>query len=58
MQRRYAIDDEERRVMPVSLKMKPSQHETLQKHCSKNGRSKTYVIEKALELYFNKIGNK
>lgn len=54
MKSRYAVDDEERRTIPMSFKIKPSHYAILKKRAEKEDRTVTSIIERALVLYFNK----
>ena len=50
--RRYAVDDEERRTIGVSVKMKATPYKELLSIAKKDGRSMTWLIEKALMAHY------
>lgn len=54
MKKRYAVEDEERRTIPMSFKMKPSHHARLIEMAKAEDRSKTSLIERMVVEYFRK----
>ena len=55
--RLYAIDDEEKRTIQKSFKVRPSVNEKLTELAKKEDRSYSSIIERALVYYFeNKKG--
>jgi hypothetical protein len=54
MKIRYALDDEERRTIAISFKMKASHYDKLIKLSKEEDRSKTSLMERALVEYFKK----
>lgn len=54
MKKRYAVDDEERRTVPMCFKIKPSHHEKLTDLAKKEDRSITSLMERMIVSYFKK----
>jgi predicted DNA-binding protein len=55
MKTRYAVDEDERRTRAISFKMKPTHFDLLKKLSKDEGRTITYIMEKAIERYFKEV---
>lgn len=51
MRNNYSIDDDERRTVGTSIKLRPSHNKMLVELAKKEGKSKTYIIERALVAF-------
>ncbi len=58
LRRTYSNEDEEKRSIALSFRIRPTLHETLEQYSRKQGRTKTYIIEKALIHYFKSNKNR